>query len=159
MPALLALSLAVPSTAFAQEDSNPVQDAADTAARGVLTTTIILIAAPLTSILGGVSSTLGLTGSIFGQVDQYIRDNAVALQQDLQVGGGDTVNDLAQMFSIPPEHHAMFGQILRQHRAQLVPLTANLNPDLDRARAFVTIVVEGMAATDELSPLAAQFPL
>jgi hypothetical protein len=98
------------------------------------------------STTGGVSSSLwDAIAPAFGQLDRYIRDNAVALQQDLQVGGGQTVDDLAQLFGVPVVQRPVFARLLRAHSAQLIPLTTIPREDPARTRRFILIIAAAMS--------------
>jgi hypothetical protein len=124
----------------------------EAAAGGLVSTTILVVAAPLTTVGGIISSTTGLFSSILGQLDGYIRDNAVALQQDLQIGGGHTADDLAQIFGVPDQHRAAFGLALRQRADQLVPLTRIEGRDMQRTTTFALIIIDAMRQDHRLAP-------
>lgn len=144
--AALALCLS-PALAHAQDSST----SNDTALGGVVSTTTTIIAAPLTTVGGIISTTTGLFSSALGQLDGYIRDNAVALQQDLQVGGGHTADDLAQIFGVPAQHRAAFAQALRQRADKLVPLTRIEGRDMQRTTTFALIIIDAMRQDQRLA--------
>ena len=51
-----------------------------------------------------------------------MRDNAVAMQHDLHVGGGDTIRDLAVAFGVPDGEFDDFARLLHDNRSRLAPL-------------------------------------
>jgi len=54
----------------------------------------------------------------------YLRAQSDQLLQDLALGAGPTVDDLAGMARLRPENFARFGRLLRAHRPELIPLVA-----------------------------------
>jgi len=52
----------------------------------------------------------------------YMRDNAVAMQHDLHVGGGDTIRELAVAFGIPDAEFDDLAMLLHDNRGRLAPL-------------------------------------
>lgn len=90
-----------------------------------------------TTIVGGVILTVVLAGKNAG-LEHYLRDNAVALRQEISQGGGDTIADLADVFSIELDARARFATMLRRSRDELLPLLEAV--DAEAARRFVEIV-------------------
>lgn len=70
----------------------------------------------------------------------YLRAQSDQLLEDLALGAGPTIDDLAGMARLRPENVARFGRLLRLHRAELVPLLApdGLTPE-GAERAFQRI--------------------
>jgi hypothetical protein len=139
----------IPSVAVAQ-----TTEEGESFLGGALSTTLLFIFSPLTTTGGIISSTTGLFSSVLGQLDHYIRENAVALQQDLRVGGGHSVDDLAQMFGVPEERRAAFAYGLRRHDDELVSLTRIEGANMERTRRFAFIVIDVMTADAVMAPIA-----
>lgn len=92
-----------------------------------------------------ITTTLVAGGAVkTSELEQYIRHNSAALAQDIQVGGGETVNDLANLFHIAPAQRHAFGTLLRAQRAAIVPLTNPAKLNHDRTRAFVLQIFGAM---------------
>lgn len=133
----VAFLLSTGSTAFAQSDDETV-DLADQFTTATCATTWVA-----SVILVGMAL-WGLANLSWGQLEVYIRDNAVGLQQDLYLGGGESVQDLAAMFRVPQEQRAEFADILYEHREQLAELAEPGEVDETSARQFGEIVVDEM---------------
>lgn len=78
----------------------------------------------------------------------YLRANARQLREDLAVGAGPVIDDLAYAARIRPENLDRFGTLLRMHRAELLALA---DPEwLDEGRAAATLRRIGeIARTDD----------
>lgn len=50
----------------------------------------------------------------------WLLANELQLKQDLALGAGPTIEDLAGIAGIPPPHRRHFGRVLQQHRAELL---------------------------------------
>ena len=111
-----------------------------------VTTTTTGVATTL--IGGGIALTVILVSnsSDSSSKEKYIRQNAVALKQDLTVGAGETVQDLAATFQVEDEDRETFARMLRERRDTLVPLTNLEKLDADRADRFFQTIVRGMQA-------------
>jgi hypothetical protein len=134
--AALTVCLSVP--AFAQgadsEFASPLSSTSTTT-----TTTAVVV--------GGIVLTVVLTTpepDRKSALEDYMRHNAVALQQDITLGAGDTVDDLAVAFQIPDEDRNSFARLLRHHRKKLLPLTDPESLDASRVRSFVGIIHRAM---------------
>lgn len=105
-----------------------------TTGAGGLTTTGIL-GVPMTT-----TRMLLPKGLAFGQMVAYLKVNHRALEEDLLIGGGSAVDDLAFLVEVAEEDRAGFGRRLREHREELLPY---LHEDLDQddARAFLMQVL------------------
>lgn len=93
-----------------------------------------------TAVVGGIILTVVLASDA-DSMENYLEDNAVALQQDLSLGAGETVDDLALAFQVAEEDRATFGKIVRSNRATLLELANPEQLDTERARAFVEVLV------------------
>jgi hypothetical protein len=68
------------------------------------------------------------------QARSWLLANELQLRQDLALGAGPTVMDLAGVAGIRPEHRAHFGRVLQKHRA-LFKVTAEVTPE-EAAKVF-----------------------
>ncbi len=78
----------------------------------------------------------------------YLRANARQLREDLAVGAGPVIEDLAHAARIRPENLDRFGTLLRMHRAELLALADPARHDDGRAAAALRRIGE-LARTDE----------
>ncbi len=113
-----------------------------TASGGVVTTVTTLGA--ITTVGGGIALTLLISDSSSDSKEAYIRQNALALQQDLTLGGGQAVDDLAAAFRIDERNLERFGRMLRHRRDELLPLTDIERLDERRADRFFGLIANGM---------------
>lgn len=116
----------------------------------------------LTTTIGGVTTTAGgivLTVVLVNNKDDdnkeamkvYIENNSVALQQDITMGGGDTIDDLAESFGVPASEHAAFGRAMRSRRDVLMDLVDARTVDEERAGEFIEEVYAAMATDERLA--------
>ena len=91
----------------------------------------------MTAVDGVSSTTSSTSDALFGcdQAQVYMDANAVALSQEITMGGGQTVTDLAGMAGIEPEDRAAFAKVLRAQHAALVPRTRSRARTPRRSRA------------------------
>lgn len=120
----------------------------ETAGALVLTTTT----GPTTTVAAGVAITVVL---LLGKNDSaskeaYIRQNAVALQQDMTLGAGESIDDLAAAFQVSEENIPAFTAAVHAQRSELLPLTDVGALDSKRADAFFAIVATTMSQTPAL---------
>ena len=67
----------------------------------------------------------------------YIEQKSDAMEQDIAMGGGQTVADLAAMIQLPEDQHATLGKALRNNKRGFTEvLRAPGLSSQDRARAF-----------------------
>jgi hypothetical protein len=52
----------------------------------------------------------------------FLRSRSHQLREDLALGAGPAVEDLASLARIPREHLGIFGRLLRAHRKELLEL-------------------------------------
>lgn len=137
--AIAGLTVCLSAPAFAQDDNTNSGDGVASSSTSTTTTVGVLITVgPI------LTTTLVASSGSSAQMEQYMRHNATALQQDLNVGGGQTVKDLAQIFMVEPAQEQAFGQMLRQHRASLVDLTKVDTLNQDRAGLFISTILGAM---------------
>ncbi len=104
------------------------------------------------SLLGTTAATVGLTvyfaywkgradappkAAAVQQARAWLRANHLQLDEDLALGAGPALDDLATMARVPPAHRARLGQVLRRHHAQLHP---SAEPSLDEAQQLMARV-------------------
>src|SRR5690554_2969604 len=153
LPALLLIlgMLAMSTAAYANDDNNDVEcvgDGCEEAGALLLTTTT----GPTTTVAAGVAITVVLMmgGDNSASNEAYIRQNAVALQQDVTIGAGDSIDDLAAAFQVSEENIPAFAAALHAKRGELLPLTNVGELDAKRADAFFAIIANTMNQTPAL---------
>jgi hypothetical protein len=105
----------------------------------VTTTGLVIASSPVITTSSTTSST---SDAIDGCGDgpalaAYIEQNSVNMEQDIALGGGQTVADLAAMIQLPAESHRELGKALRRDKdAFTAVLRADGLSAQDRARAF-----------------------
>lgn len=106
----------------------------------------------ITVVGGGVTTTvlLAAVASDSGAKEAYLRQNAPALQQDMVVGAGDSIDDLAAAFHVSEENIPAFAAAVHAQRSALLPLTDVATLDEKRADAFFEIVAAAMTQTPAL---------
>ena len=77
----------------------------------------------------------------------FLRSNAHQLEQDLALGAGRSIEDLAALAEIRPEHLPRFSRLLCEHREELLGLARPSVLTPERAAEFMHRV-GGLAATD-----------
>jgi hypothetical protein len=116
----------------------------------------------LTTTIGGITTTIGgivLTVVLVSKDDDdnkeamkvYIENNGLAMQQDITMGAGGTVDDLAEAFGVPESEHTAFGRALRARQADLVDLTDAREINEERAGEFIEQVNAAILSNDELA--------
>ncbi len=93
-----------------------------------------------TAVVGGIILTVILATDA-GSMENYLDQNAVALQTDLSLGAGATVDDLAMAFHIDDADRSTFGAITRANRKTLLELADPALLTTDRAREFVRVLL------------------
>jgi hypothetical protein len=67
----------------------------------------------------------------------YLRSNTHQLREDLALGAGPTIEDLAAMARIRRENLGTFGRLLRAHRGALLALADSATLTRERALAWL----------------------
>jgi hypothetical protein len=80
----------------------------------------------------------------------YVAHHSVQLEQDIALGGGQAIDDLAAMIQLPAEHKASFGKALRQHKQGLTQALRQDGSDEQRAASFAS-QLNALFAADALS--------
>lgn len=96
--------------------------------------------------VGPFITTTTVAGAAGGSasMEKYLRHNAVALQQDVRLGAGDTVTDLAQLFAVEPQHKAAFGKMLKANKTSLMPLMHTKTLTQKKAGQFIQTILGAM---------------
>lgn len=107
-----------------------------------------------TSTGDGMSSSTRTVLAPVAATETYVNNNAIALQGDITVGGGQSVDDLAKMCSVPKANTKAFGKLLQRNRKVLVPM---LSKKFDRATTvkFLKTIEQGMMQDKQLKGLVA----
>ncbi|MFU8806827.1 MAG: hypothetical protein ACNA8W_23675 [Bradymonadaceae bacterium] len=102
----------------------------------------VSLSATSSSAMVGISMTFdtGVTTMMGPIKEAYLRRNAIALQEDLVLGAGETVRDFAAYLSVANEEYDWFGRIIRRHRHELLDLAAPERLTPERALAFFDAV-------------------
>ena len=87
------------------------------------------------------------------QMEKYLREHDVDLQQDLAVGAGATVADLASYLGIRSEALPSFGKLLRNNREELLAMADPKPLTPERAADFIDRLSQLCAAVPELAPV------
>jgi hypothetical protein len=82
----------------------------------------------------------------------YLKANAHQLRQDLALGAGPTLDDLAQASGISTQNRAGFARALQRHRRELLSLAKEEGLSPERALAFLSRVGELAYAEPALRP-------
>ena len=84
------------------------------------------------------------------QAQAWLNANLKQLKQDLALGAGPTVRDLASAAEIRPEHLGRFGKLLQTHRADILgPATEGTRVTLDQATRMLMTIGE-LTRNDEV---------
>jgi hypothetical protein len=131
---------------------NNLEDPAALSTFAAQTTTsswqFILIASPITS------STVGAMGQMLVQIDpatKMVRDNAVALQQDLTVGDGPMLRDFATILGLEHEDGRV-GRALRAERRALLDALREVEAGERDARHLMQLALAACAKDETLRP-------
>ena len=149
LTSLLITTLALtPVASFAQDDAGTEHDPVMTTIEGIgVTITYGIIMGVLLGVAigAGVSTTVGvpilltINQNEVSFLQSYIGDHEHQLAQDIALGGGETVNDLAQMFGVPQDKRAPFAKALRRERRALMLAQ---DPSREQVERFGLIVLK-----------------
>jgi hypothetical protein len=138
------LSLATASAAYAQDRGGEETVAFLGVSASVITTSSVATTASLLPVGIVITIVLAVTRDDRAHLEDYMRENAVALQHDLYMGGGDAARDLAVLFGVDEENMDEFAHILHEHRARLVTLVSQSEIDDAAVYEFADIVITEM---------------
>jgi hypothetical protein len=119
-----------------------------------LTTTswqFIAVAAPISSSTTGALAQVMINGQAS---TEHLRENAVALRQDLTVGDGPLLRDVATMLGMPDEA-ARVGALLRRERRALLAALGELERGAT-STPFLTLALATLASDPALAPRVAR---
>ena len=147
----MAVAFILATSSVVLADNGEGEAAAGLGGGGLMSTTTT--SAPTTTIGGIIMTIVMVTGDSGSeaQLETYMRDNSVALQHDLYMGGGEAAEDLAQFFNVPEGQLDTFAQILYDNRQDLAPLAEPGQVNTDAASQFGQIVIDGMLNNDTLA--------
>ncbi len=158
LSALLALTaLLTPALALADHESETTVTVYPLGPLLTTTTTTIGVIVAASIVTSPFTTTSSTSRSLFGSHDQtrdYLNENAVALQQDISMGGGAHIDDLATMAQLTPPQRAALGRLMRRHREPLQQLLASGRVDDEGAALFTTTLEAAMREDALLAPLA-----
>lgn len=138
------LAMSSVSTAWADTES-PDDDAIFASFAGAFAATFSISAT--SSLLPYATTTTALfnaLGSTTRAAESYVKHNAVALQHDIYVGGGEAARDLGRIYGIAEGQIDSFGRLLYKNRTRLAPLIEPGEVDAAAAREFSDIIIEEM---------------
>lgn len=105
----------------------------------ILTLVILTSASTVTYITQGLTDRM--LDKMFADTKHYMDNNAAALSLDISVGAGGSLDDLATMYGLPPEEHALFCERAHAERDVLIELLSHEQITHEDARAFVLAVL------------------
>lgn len=104
------------------------------------------------ALAGGAVLTFQLARSSMAEVETYLEHNAVALQHDFYLGGGESARDLATLFQVQEPHLFAFTSLLFEHRDELSEILSTTGADSLRAHLFTELVIAKMLRDPLLAP-------
>ena len=151
--------LVVPMSARAQSCDPSTDPGCAGAVSAASSTLVLTIALPITTVgaviyfvVSAVTPRPAVQQQTGKAAEMYLRQNALALQQNLATGSGAMIQDLASAMEIKREHLGQFGKLMQAHRGELAPLldTGKLNPD--RAVQFLKLMAGAVEHDAVLAP-------
>lgn len=107
---------------------------------GFITTILLLTSASTVTYI-----TQGLTDRLmdkaFSDTQRYMNNNTAALGQDISLGAGDTLDDLATIYDLPEADRRAFFERVHAQRHTLMPLVNQPKISREHARQFVFAVL------------------
>lgn len=148
MSCALAVAIACfgPATASAQGGRQSIDWESTIKANGLLTTSVSTLAIYFTvqPIMSSTSSTSDLFFGTLDMARSFISTNSVAIAQDITMGAGDSIEDLAQLAGIKREHIPALAKLMHRERKKLIAiLTEGPLTDQDVVH-FSNIITEAM---------------
>lgn len=83
-------------------------------------------------------------------LQEYLEENQHAVAQDMAVGGGSSVDDLAGFFGVSPHNQDAFAEVLRQEYATLSPTYTGEQVTIEQAGTFIAVVTDAMMTHEDL---------
>ena len=78
---------------------------------------------------------------MFEKVAIYMRENAVALQQDITLGAGSSLDDLCALFNLEASQRQAVGARLKAHRVELVAILSKAQITEDDAMRLTSVAL------------------
>lgn len=82
-----------------------------------------------------------LLDRMFADAHRYMKENAVALQQEVSFGGGPALEDLADIYRLPTTERGAWGARLRENSKELLPLLRGEQMTFAQAQTFTLIAL------------------
>lgn len=106
---------------------------------------------PMTSTTAGLSITVTASGVVTTiaahrstpdktALVMYVRDNTIALQHDIYLGGGPAILDLAALLGVHHSQSSELAAYLFTHRQRIAPLVLAAHDSDDAAREFLDFI-------------------
>lgn len=111
---IVALFIGSTTPAYAADDDSEF----DKNVQLITTIGILTVTSTTVYFLQGLSDRI--LDKMFAQVATYMRENAVALQQDISLGAGPAIDDLATLYAVEPHAIPQLAARLKAHRHELV---------------------------------------
>lgn len=131
---LILCTLSAPSMAQAEETSTVEEYTRLFTTIGVLTTTSTVV-----YFLESLSDRL--LDKMFANIGQYLKHNHVAVQHDIALGAGPTLNDLATLYQLQPQDQQIMLAQVKTNRRVLVSLLNANEFDQHTIRKFSTLML------------------
>lgn len=143
---IVALSVSFSMPAFAQSRTDE-----EVVLGTYFTTTSTTYAAIFTVPIGLTVLVVVLLLRSSSEMESYIKENNVALQHDLHMGGGETTAELASIFNVPADQHDAFARVLSDERDALLPLIDLDTLTPERAGTFVRVIYDALMEKPEFA--------
>lgn len=121
--------------AAAQQSGGVVRENLD------LLLTLVVLTSASTTVYFIQALTDRMLDKAFADTRKYMENNTVALQHDITVGAGQSLEDLAIIYALPERERPAFFARVRTRRAQLMPLLRGQHIKLDAAIEFTEAVL------------------
>jgi hypothetical protein len=121
------------------------------------TTGVVAASSPMITTSSTTSSTsdaLDVNGCRCRALSAYIDQNGAAMEQDIAMGGGQSVADLAALLALPDDARAAFGKALRRNKGAFTAiLRAEGMTSQERGVAFARALRAAFEADKQLAAL------
>ena len=100
---------------------------------------------------GAVSTVAAVDSKQQAQLETYLRENTLEVNEALAMGEGEIVDDLASELGLTRAEHVALGRVLRSERSTLAALANPERLTPERATEFVRHIALSMVADPQLS--------
>ena len=145
------LSILSTQLAYAANEVVGVLTTLATTAAGAGTTVMVV------TLMDGRRSSFLETDKAEKLAEIFIRDNSLHIDQDLALGEGKTINELAAAFEIKSDMRLQFGQLLKINRAALLSIATLKNLTPRRAGEFMRFVADKSENDSTFKPFMLEF--